>query len=173
MQSYVERLEKGEAIERSLTAISEEGIESSRNTVPHQERRRQEVLRRRLQCGEKHLQVCRGPPLLVEHWLHTIWFSKIREFGNCPHPIWAVEESGRHFTSSTVFEVPCSWKIWRLVGPWHWAPTRGKYWMEKAEKRKKILKAAQTWSRVPASGAPAEVSEPFTIMLWVLPATRW
>jgi pyruvate,water dikinase len=47
------------------------------------------------------------------------------------------------------------------------APTRGKYWMGKAEKRKKILEAAQKWNRIPALGVPPEeVSEPFTIMLW-------
>jgi pyruvate, water dikinase len=46
-------------------------------------------------------------------------------------------------------------------------PTRGKYWKEKAEKRKAILAAASKWNAVPALGVPPEeVSEPFTIMLW-------
>ena len=46
-------------------------------------------------------------------------------------------------------------------------PTRGKYWMEKAEKREKILEAARKWTPVPGLGVPPEeVSEPFTVMLW-------
>jgi pyruvate,water dikinase len=47
------------------------------------------------------------------------------------------------------------------------APTRSKYWQAKAAKRQKILDAAKKWSPIPALGVPpAEVSEPFTIMLW-------
>ncbi len=48
-------------------------------------------------------------------------------------------------------------------------PTRGKHWMEKAEKREKILEAARKWAPVPGLGVPPEeVSEPFTVMLWGL-----
>ena len=37
----------------------------------------------------------------------------------------------------------------------------------KAQKREKILEAARKWMPVPALGVPpAEVSEPFTVMLW-------
>jgi pyruvate,water dikinase len=47
------------------------------------------------------------------------------------------------------------------------APTRGKYWIAKAEKREKILEAAKKWVPVPGLGIPPEeVSEPFTVMLW-------
>jgi pyruvate,water dikinase len=46
-------------------------------------------------------------------------------------------------------------------------PSRAKYWLDKAEKRKKILEAAKKWSPPPALGVPpAEVVEPFTVMLW-------
>ena len=39
--------------------------------------------------------------------------------------------------------------------------------METAEKREKILEAARKWHPTPALGVPpAEVSEPFTVMLW-------
>ena len=39
--------------------------------------------------------------------------------------------------------------------------------MAKAEKREKILEAAKKWAPVPALGVPpAELVEPFTIMLW-------
>jgi pyruvate,water dikinase len=66
------------------------------------------------------------------------------------------------------FEVPML--IEDLVTSWalgEGVPTRGKYWMEKAEKREKILEAARKWTPVPGLGIPPEeVSEPFTVMLW-------
>jgi pyruvate,water dikinase len=66
------------------------------------------------------------------------------------------------------FEVPML--IEDLVTSWalgEGVPTRGKYWMEKAEKREKILEAARKWAPVPGLGIPPEeVSEPFTVMLW-------
>jgi len=46
------------------------------------------------------------------------------------------------------------------------APTRGKYWQEKAAKRQKILDAAKSGRPSLLSGSPAEISEPFTVMLW-------
>ena len=46
-------------------------------------------------------------------------------------------------------------------------PLRGDYYKAKADKRKKILKAAGEWNPTPALGVPPEeVAEPFTIMLW-------
>jgi pyruvate,water dikinase len=46
-------------------------------------------------------------------------------------------------------------------------PMRGDYYKAKANKRKKILKAAGEWNPTPALGVPPkEVAEPFTIMLW-------
>jgi pyruvate,water dikinase len=46
-------------------------------------------------------------------------------------------------------------------------PMRGEYYKAKADKRKKILKAAGEWNAIPALGVPPEeVAEPFTIMLW-------
>ena len=46
-------------------------------------------------------------------------------------------------------------------------PLRGSYYKGKAEKRRKILDAANNWNPTPALGVPPEeVAEPFTIMLW-------
>jgi len=46
-------------------------------------------------------------------------------------------------------------------------PLRSDYYKDKADKRKKILKAASGWNPTPALGVPPEeIAEPFTIMLW-------
>jgi pyruvate, water dikinase len=168
MQSYVERLEKGQQIERSLTAISEERdriVKEYRALIKSDDDRKSfddayNVVRTIYRYAEDHL-------FWVEHWLHTIWFSRIREFGDILTKYGLLKKTDDIFLFNR-FEVPMlledlatSWALG--IG----GPTRGKYWMEKAAKRKKILEAAQKWSCVPALGLPpAEVSEPFTIMLW-------
>jgi pyruvate, water dikinase len=149
LKSYVERLEKGEKIERSLTAISEERdriVEEYRALIKSEDDRKSfddayNVVRAIYRYAEDHL-------FWVEHWLHTIWFRKIREFGNVLAK-YDVLKSLTTFTSSTDSRCPCCWKTWPRPG--HWAigaPTRGKYWQEKAAKRKKS-------SRPPETGIPS------------------
>jgi pyruvate, water dikinase len=168
MQSYVQRLEKGEKIERSLTAISEEReriVEEYKNLIKTEDDRKSfddayKVVRTIYRYAEDHL-------FWVEHWLHTIWFEKIREFGRVLTKYGLLKGSDDIFLFNR-FEVPIlledlatSWALGENV------PNRGKHWMEKAEKRKKILEAAKNWMPVPAMGMPPEeVSEPFTVMLW-------
>ncbi|PKN29438.1 MAG: PEP-utilizing enzyme, mobile region [Deltaproteobacteria bacterium HGW-Deltaproteobacteria-21] len=168
MQSYVERIEKGESIERSLSEISEEReriVGEYKSLIKTDADRKSfddayNVVRSIYKYAEDHL-------FWVEHWLHTIWFSKIREFGGVLTR-YGLLKSPEDIYLFNRFEVPMlledlatSWALG--IG----APTRGKYWMEKAAKREKIIEAARKWSPIPALGVPpAEVSEPFTIMLW-------
>jgi pyruvate,water dikinase len=168
LKSYVERLEKGERIERSLTAISEERdriVGEYRTLIKSEDDRKSfddayNVVRAIYRYAEDHL-------FWVEHWLHTIWFRRIRDFGNLLAKYNVLKEPDDIYLFNR-FEVPMlledlatSWALG--IG----APTRGKFWQEKAAKREKILKAARNWSPVPALGVPpSEVSEPFTVMLW-------
>ena len=145
MQSYVERLEKGQKIERSLTAISEE-----RDRIVKEYRalikigRRQEVLRRRLQCGENHLPVCRRSPLLGGALAPHHLVSEDQRIRQLSWPSTDVLKKADDIYLFNRFEVPMLLEdlatAWALgIG----APTRGKYWMEKAEKREKILAGGQ------------------------------
>jgi|APFre7841882724_1041349.scaffolds.fasta_scaffold07577_1 pyruvate,water dikinase len=168
LKSYIQRLEKGEKIERSLTAISEERdriVDEYRKLIKSDDDRKSfndayNVVRSIYVYAEDHL-------FWVEHWLHTIWFQKIREFGNVLTKYNVLKKPDDIYLFNR-FEVPMLLEdlatAWALgIG----APTRGKYWQEKAAKREKILAAARKWNPVPALGVPpAEVSEPFTIMLW-------
>lgn len=168
LKSYVERLEKGEKIERSLTAISEEReriVGEYRNLIKSEDDLKSfddayGIVRAIYRYAEDHL-------FWVEHWLHTIWFRKIREFGNLFVKYDMLKDPDDIYLFNR-FEVPIliedlatSWALG--VG----APTRGKYWQEKAAKREKILEAARDWNPIPALGVPpTEISEPFTVMLW-------
>lgn len=168
LRSYVERLEKGEKIERSLTAISEERdriVNEYKKLIKTDEDRKSfddayGVVRTIYKYAEDHL-------FWVEHWLHTIWFRKIREFGGLMARNGLLKQPDDIYLFNR-FEVPML--IEDLVTSWALGvgvPTRGKYWQEKAEKREKILDAAKKWNPIPALGVPPEeVSEPFTVMLW-------
>ena len=168
MQSYVERLEKGERIERSLTAISEERdriVSEYKALIKTDDDRKSfedayKVVRTIYRYAEDHL-------FWVEHWLHTIWFEKIREFGDILVKNNVLKKTDDIFLFNR-FEVPML--LEDLATAWalgEGAPTRGKFWMEKAAKRKKILDAAREWMAAPGLGVPPEeVSEPFTVMLW-------
>ena len=78
----MERLENGETIERSLDAVEkerEETVAQYRNLIANDEDREAfegafNTIRTIYRYAEDHL-------FWVEHWFHTIWFSKIREFG--------------------------------------------------------------------------------------------
>jgi pyruvate,water dikinase len=168
LKSYVERLEKGEKIERSLTEISEEReriVKEYKSLIKTEDDRKSfedahSVVRTIYRYAEDHL-------FWVEHWLHTIWFEKIRQFGDILSKYGVLKKSEDIYLFNR-FEVPML--IEDLVTSWalgEGVPTRGKHWMEKAEKREKILEAARKWAPVPGLGVPPEeVSEPFTVMLW-------
>ncbi|MEM2380900.1 MAG: PEP-utilizing enzyme [Candidatus Nezhaarchaeales archaeon] len=168
LKSYIERLEKGERIERRLEEIDkrrEEIVAEYRKLIKTEEDRKAfdeayRLCRRIYTYAEDHL-------FWVEHWFHTIWFRKVREFGNVFVKYGFVKEVDDIFLFNR-FEIPVmiedlniAWSLGEGV------PPRAKYWREKAEKRKKILEAAKKWTPPPALGIPPkEVVEPFTVMLW-------
>jgi pyruvate,water dikinase len=168
MQSYVERLEKGEKIERELGHISEERerlVSEYKALIASPEDRKSfedayHVVRAIYRYAEDHL-------FWVEHWLHTIWFTKINQFGQIltNHGLLGQAEDIYLFNR---FEVPML--LEDLATAWALgenAPTRGPFWKAKAEKRRQIIKAAGDWNPPPAIGVPpAEIAEPFTLMLW-------
>jgi len=168
MKSYVERLGKGEKIERSLEGITQkrdEIVAEYRKLIKTSEDKKSfedayKTVRTIYRFAEDHL-------FWVEHWLHTIWWQKIREIGKLLVKQGMLKEVDDIFMFNR-FEVPQL--IEEVVIAWalgEGVPLRSKSYMAKAEKRKKILEAARKWNPTPALGMPPEeVAEPFTVMLW-------
>jgi len=168
IKSYVERLENGETIERSLDELDkerDETVASYRDLIKADEDRKAfdeayQTIRTIYRYAEDHL-------FWVEHWLHTIWFAKIRKFGNLLVKNGMLNEVDDIFMF-TRYEIPEL--LTELATGWALGvgiPLRGDYYKAKAAKRRKILEAAGKWNPSPALGVPpAEVAEPFTIMLW-------
>ena len=168
IKSYVERLEKGETIERSLDDVNKERdktVAQYRELIKTDEDRvsfdnAYKTVRTIYKYAEDHL-------FWVEHWFHTIWFSKIREFGNLMVNNGMLNEVDdiymftRYEIPELLTEVATGWALGVDI------PLRSDYYKDKADKRKKILKAASGWNPTPALGVPPEeIAEPFTIMLW-------
>ncbi len=168
MKSYVERLEKGEKIERSLEEIDqarEKLVDEYSKLIKTDEDRKSfedayKTVRTIYRYAEDHL-------FWVEHWFHTIWFDKIREFGKLFVKHGMLKEVDDIFLFNR-FEIPQM--IEELATAWalgEGVPLRSKYYLDKAEKRRQILEAARKWTPIPALGIPPkEVAEPFTVMLW-------
>ena len=168
IKSYVERLENGETIERSLDEVDKERDETVakyRELIQSDEDRdafnnAYNTVRTIYRYAEDHL-------FWVEHWFHTIWFAKVREFGsllvdnNIINEVDDIFMFNRYEIPELLTEAATGWALGVDI------PVRGGYYKAKVDKRKKILKAASDWSTSPALGVPPEeVAEPFTIMLW-------
>ena len=174
IKSYLERLDRGETIERSLSDIEKERdeiIAKYKALIQTDEDRESfdgafNTIRTIYRYAEDHL-------FWVEHWFHTIWYGKIRELGKVAVDAGMIDEVddifmfNRYEIPELLTEVSTGWALGVDI------PVRGAYYKAKATKRKKILEAAREWNPTPALGVPPEeVAEPFTIMLWGVTTDR-
>jgi pyruvate,water dikinase len=174
LKSYVERVERGEKIERDLPAIDKERAklaEEYRKLIKTDEDRNSfdgtyKAVRTIYKYAEDHL-------FWVEHWFHTIWFDKVRAFGRLLVKNGMLKDVHDIYLFNR-FEVPALMED--MVTTWalgEGVPSGASLWQAKAEKRKKILEAAKKWNPIPALGTtPEEVAEPFTVMLWGITTDR-
>ena len=168
LKGYIERIERGEKVERDLPAIDKaraELAEEYQKLIKTDEDRKSfndtyKAVRTIYKYAEDHL-------FWVEHWFHTIWFEKVRGFGRLFVKCGILKGVDDIYLFNR-FEVPCL--IEDMVTTWalgEGVPSMSQYWQAKAEKRKKILEAAKKWTPIPALGTPPEeIAEPFTVMLW-------
>ncbi len=172
IKGYIERLDKGEKIERSLTAIAkarDATVSEYRELIKTDEDRKSfegafRNTRTIYTYAENHL-------FWVEHWFHTIWFDKLREFARLFVKQGTLNDEEDFFMFNRL-EIPyliedtaTSWALGENIPTLKWAA--------KAQKRKRILEAAAKWASPPALGVPPEeVAEPFTVMLWGVTTDR-
>jgi pyruvate,water dikinase len=168
LKGYVERLEKGERIERYLEDIEKQREELAaeyRKLIANEDDRKSfedayGACRKIYKYAEDHL-------FWVEHWFHTIIFEKMRKLGGLLAKYGMVEDSEDIYLFNR-FEVPMV--IEDMVTAYalgEGVPTRAAHWKALAARRKRILDAAKGWSAPPALGTvPDEIAEPFTVMLW-------
>jgi pyruvate,water dikinase len=108
----------------------------------------------------------------VEHWYHTIFWNKVREFGAllAGHGFLADAEDifflQRHEVSDALVDLRLAWAAGSVGrGPGYWPPI--------VARRREILAAMRNFTPPPALGAvPDTITEPMTIMLWGITTER-
>lgn len=102
----------------------------------------------------------------IEHWTMGVFWRKVRQLSRLLHSygFWTQPDDMLYLTRDEVrpvlFDLATGWG----VGADCIAPS---YWPEEIERRRKIVAALETARPQPAFNTPpAEINEPFTIMLW-------
>ncbi|MGH2931168.1 MAG: PEP-utilizing enzyme, partial [Solirubrobacteraceae bacterium] len=107
-----------------------------------------------------------------DYWFLTRWWNKVREFGALLASRGFLDDGedifqlSRHEVSIALDEMVLTWATGgEPLGP--------KYWPPIAARRKELLERLGRWTPPPALGvAPAEVTDPMTIMLWGVTTER-
>lgn len=169
IRAYVERIERGEKIERPIEDILNERERlrrEYRELLPTDEDKKVfdqscATLSKAYPYAENHI-------FYVENWHHSIWWNKTRDLGrvltnagffNDPEDIFLF-----YYTDiePMVLDLVYTWG----VGPG--TPARGPgYWAKEVEWRKRVMGKFREWTPPPALGQiPEVISEPSTIQLW-------
>jgi pyruvate,water dikinase len=173
IRSYIAALQRGEDIARPLAAVQ---AERDRVTAEYRALFATDEDRKafddQLGLARTVFPYVENHNFYVEHWHHTIFWNKIREFGEVLVKADFFDQVDdlfylhRREVYDALYDCIAGW----AVG----TPARGpKYWRPIIEKRKKIIESLYKWSPPPALGPPPEViTEPFTVMLWGITTER-
>jgi pyruvate,water dikinase len=150
IKSYLEQLDNGETIERSLEKIEKERddiVAEYRNLIKTDEDKKTfddtyNNIRSIYRYAEDHL-------FWVEHWFHTIWYAKVRQLGQLlVNDGWLDEVDDSSCSTATRFRncLPS----YQPAGIGCDIPVRSERYKATVAKRKKF-------SRRPNSGTPASI----------------
>lgn len=164
---YVEKLEKGEPIDRPLEQLREEReriFEEYRDLLPTESDRSTFV--ELIELSRMVFPFVENHNFYVEHWHHSLFWNKVRDLGDVLVAAGFLDDREdifyfhRYELYSVLYEIQIGWATCTpMLGDRRW-PT------EVAE-RKRIIDALKAWEPPPALGLPPDqVTEPFTIMLW-------
>ena len=172
LSNYVRRLQAGEDISRPLDEVA---AERDRITADYRELLDDEAgaaFDQNLGLARTVFPYVESHNFYVEHWYHTLFWNKVREFGTLlarhgflddPEDIFYLQ---RHEVSDALVDLRLAW----AAG----SEGRGtRYWPPIVARRKQIMDAMRRFTPPPALGAvPEAITEPMTIMLWGITTER-
>jgi pyruvate, water dikinase len=173
LASYVGRIEAGEEIARPLDEVT---AERDRVTQGHRDLISDEetagAFEQSLGLARTVFPYVESHNFYVEHWYHTIFWNKVREFGGLLARNEFLDDAEdvfylqRHEVLDALTDLRLAWAAGSVGrGPGYWPPI--------VARRREILEAARSWSPPPALGAvPDAITEPMTIMLWGITTER-
>jgi pyruvate,water dikinase len=173
LTGYIDRLEKGENLDRPKQQILDrrEAVTAEyRDLLSSDEDRA--AFDQNVGLARTVSTYIEDHNFYVENWHHTLFWNKVREFGDRLVEGGFLEDRedlfylNRWEVGQALYEMAASW----ATG----APCRGpSYWKKEIAERKRILEALRNWNPVPALGpVPEEINEPFTVLLWGITTER-
>jgi pyruvate,water dikinase len=166
VQDYVARAAKGEQLHRPKDALI---VERDRITGEYSEFLEGDALatfQGKLGLARTVYPYVEDHNFYIEHWTMGVFWRKVRQLSRVLHGygFWNQPDDMLYLTRDEVrpvlFDLATGWG----VGADCIAPS---YWPEEIERRRKIVDALSTARPEPAfNEPPAEINEPFTIMLW-------
>ena len=171
--SYVERLDAGEDISRPLeTVVAERNrvADEYRSLLPDGTR---PAFDERLELARTVFPHIEDHNFYVDHWYHTLFWNKVREFGAllAGHDFLSEHEDVFYLRPDEVRTALEELRLWWSSGagvargPRHWPPI--------VERRKSIYEAMRDWRPPPALGpVPDAVTDPVMIMHWGITTAR-
>jgi pyruvate,water dikinase len=166
LKDYVDRVEKGENLDRPLEHLRAERerlASGYRELLDDEEALAFDNL---LALARQVFPFVENHNFYVEHWHHSIFFNKVREFGevlvaadmlDVPDDIFFLH---RYEVYKVLYEAEARWALA--------VPTRSEHlWRDEVARRRRIYNALEEWSPPPALGVPPEtVTEPITVTLF-------
>jgi pyruvate,water dikinase len=173
LRNYVQRLAAGEDVARPLDQVS---AERERITAEYRALLDGEdavaAFDQNLGLARTVFPYVESHNFYVEHWYHTVFWNKVREFGAllAEHRFLEDREDifylQRHEVSDALVDMRLAWAAGsegRGVG----------YWPPIVQRRKRIMDAMRAFTPPPALGSvPDAITEPMTIMLWGITTER-
>jgi pyruvate, water dikinase len=169
----IEQLEAGQEISRPMDAVVAERVRVTaeyRELLPDDETR--SAFDQALGLSRTVFPYVESHNFYVEHWYHTLFWNKVREFGALLAKHGFIEDSEdvfylqRHEVNDALVDLRLAWAAGSSArGPGYWPPV--------VAERKRIMEAMRGWSPPPALGSvPESITEPMTIMLWGITTER-
>jgi len=166
MRGYIEKLQKGENIDRPLEEILRERERIAAEyaaLLPTDDDR--DAFQEALTLARTVYPFVENHNFYVEHWHHSIFWNKVRDVGRVftaagffedPEDIFYLH---RYEVSSAMYDMLTEWATTN--------PSRKGYWNTEIRERRRIMDVLRGWTPPPALGKPPEaVTEAATVMLW-------
>ena len=166
LKTYVEKLERGEEIERPLQQVE---TERDRITAEYRELfgsdEDREAFDGLVGLARTVYPFVENHNFYAEHQHYSLFWNKVRELGSVFVAHGFLEDAEdvfllqRHEVHPALNDMITGWATE--------TPDRGAYWRREVAARKSIMEGLRAWSPPPALGmTPAEITEPFMVMLW-------
>ena len=172
LRGYVERLRAGEDVARPLAEVSDERDRITREYRALLSDDAAAAFDQNLGLARTVFPYVESHNFYVEHWYHTIFWNKVREFGALLARNRFLDDAEDIFylqraeVSDALVDLRLAWAAGsegRGVG----------YWPPIVARRKRIMEAMRRFVPPPALGSvPEAITEPMTIMLWGITTER-